>query len=89
MAEAERLRARDQRLPPRGLNREQAAAYIGIGASLFDTLVDEGLMPPPKVMGGRRVWDIHEVDQAFDQLPHADPFQRGDRTANSAVNDWN
>lgn len=89
MAEPQRVRARDQRLPPRGLNREQAAAYIGIGASLFDTLVDEGHMPPPKVMGGRRVWDLHEVDQAFDMLPHADPFQCGDRAANSAVNDWN
>lgn len=85
----EPLKARDQRLTPRGLNREQTAAYIGIGASLFDNLVDEGLMPPPRVMGGRRVWDLHEVDQAFDQLPHADPFHRSDRAANSAVNDWN
>ena len=29
------LRARDRRVMPRGLNREQAAAYIGVGVSTF------------------------------------------------------
>lgn len=32
---------------PRGLNREQAAAYVGIGSTMFDELVGEGVMPEP------------------------------------------
>ena len=37
--------------PPRGLNREEAARYVGIGTSLFDRLVEEGRMPKPKHIG--------------------------------------
>lgn len=86
---SEPLRARDQRIPPRGLNREQVAAYIGISPSTFDSLVEKGLMPMPRMLEARRVWDIHEVDQAFDLLPHADPFNRIQDKAGSAINDWN
>ena len=31
-------------LPPRGLSRVQAAEYIGIGATKFDEMVDDGRM---------------------------------------------
>ncbi|WDQ98165.1 XRE family transcriptional regulator [Devosia sp. J2-20] len=85
----EPLRARNQRIAPRGLNREQVSAYIGISPSTFDLLVDKGLMPAPRMLEARRVWDLHEVDQAFDILPHADPFNTGGNKAPSAVNDWN
>jgi predicted DNA-binding transcriptional regulator AlpA len=41
-----------QSLSPRGLSREQAAAYVGISPSLFDALVKDGRMPAPKrIMG--------------------------------------
>ena len=43
-------------LPPRGLSREQAAAYVGISPSLFDTLVQDGRMPAPKRINSRTVW---------------------------------
>lgn len=52
----------------RGLNRVQAAEYIGIGASKFDALVDDRRMPEPKKIDGRRVWDKHALDRAFDKL---------------------
>ena len=57
-------------LPPerRGLSRREAAEYIGIGASKFDTLTADGRMPPPKRIDGRRVWDRKQVDRAFDRL---------------------
>ena len=32
-------------LPPRGLTRLQAAEYIGVGASKFDEMVNDGRMP--------------------------------------------
>ncbi|KZK76336.1 hypothetical protein PsW64_05060 [Pseudovibrio sp. W64] len=57
--------------PPRGLGRVDAAKYIGISASLFDELVAKRLMPDPKMMNTRKVWDIRELDRAFDELPHS------------------
>ena len=57
------------RLPPRGLNRVLASAYIGISPSKFDALVIDGRMPPPKRIDGRKVWDRDALDQAFVALP--------------------
>jgi predicted DNA-binding transcriptional regulator AlpA len=54
--------------PPRGLCREDAARYVGIGVSLFDRLVDEGRMPKPKHIGKRVVWDRLKLDAAFADL---------------------
>ncbi len=56
-------------LPPRGVAREQAAAYLGIGASLFDRLMEQGVLPKPKRLAGRKVWDVRALDRAFDALP--------------------
>lgn len=56
-------------LLPRGLNREEAAEYIGVGTSKFDEMVVDGRMPPPKEIDSRRVWDRHRLDTAFEELP--------------------
>lgn len=64
-------------LLPRGLNREEAAEYIGVGASKFDQMVADGRMPQPKVIDARRVWDRHRLDSAFEALPDKE-----------AVNEW-
>ncbi|WP_028746349.1 helix-turn-helix transcriptional regulator [Rhizobium mesoamericanum] len=65
--------ANDNRLPhgmtPRGLCRVAAAAYVGIGGTLFDQLVARGEMPGPRKAGGRVLWDRYELDDAFDALP--------------------
>jgi len=61
-----------QSLPPRGLSREQAATYVGISPSLFDTLVKDGRMPAPKRINSRTVWDRLELDDAFTALPSND-----------------
>jgi predicted DNA-binding transcriptional regulator AlpA len=61
-----------QSLPPRGLSREEAAAYVGISASLFDVLVKDGRMPPPKRINSRAVWDRLQLDTAFVALPSND-----------------
>jgi predicted DNA-binding transcriptional regulator AlpA len=44
-------------LPPRGLRREEAAAYIGVSPSTFDKMVADGRMPIPKRINARTVWD--------------------------------
>ena len=56
-------------LPPRGLHRAEAAAYIGVSPSFFDQLVADGRMPQPKRLGSRTIWDRVALDQAFAELP--------------------
>jgi hypothetical protein len=56
-------------IPRRGLSRDEAAMYIGISASKFDELVRDGRMPGPKRIDGRKLWDVHALDLAFDSLP--------------------
>lgn len=55
-------------LPPRGLSRVQAAAYIGVSPSLFDAMVNDGRMPKPTRINARTVWDRFKIDQAFSEL---------------------
>ena len=61
---------RTSSVDPRGLNREVAASYIGIGTTLFDALVAEGRMPKPKLINSRKIWDRQELDIAFNKLPN-------------------
>ena len=53
---------------PRGLNRVEAARYIGVSPGTFDKLVEAGTMPKPKQVRARRVWDRVEVDAAFTSI---------------------
>jgi predicted DNA-binding transcriptional regulator AlpA len=59
-------------LPPRGLSRVQAAAYIGVSPTLFDEMVRDGRMPKPTRINSRTVWDRVKLDEAFAELPHDD-----------------
>lgn len=54
--------------PPRGLSREEAARYIGVGTTKFDELVADRKMPQPKRLGGRVIWDRIQLDMAFNDL---------------------
>ncbi len=56
-------------LGARGLSREQAAAYVGVSATMFDSLVRDRVMPPAKKLGSRRIWDRYQLDKAFAALP--------------------
>lgn len=62
------MTARRPYVEPRGLNREQAAAYIGVGTTMFDDMVKDGRMPGPVRIGARVVWDRFKLDAAFDNL---------------------
>ena len=53
----------------RGLGEAEAALYIGLGASKFRQLVVDGRMPRPRLIDGRRVWDVTGLDAAFLELP--------------------
>ena len=67
-------------LPRRGLSREEAAIYLGISAGTFDQMRADGLIAPPKIIGGRKLWDIRDLDMAFDALPSEVISQRKGKT---------
>ncbi|MDA1325569.1 MAG: hypothetical protein O3C34_12560 [Proteobacteria bacterium] len=54
---------------PRGLRREHAAAYVGVGSTKFDDMVKDGRMPKPRRVDGCVLWDRLQLDAAFDDLP--------------------
>ena len=71
------LRQRSEMLPaggftPRGLSRQQAAAYFGVSRSLFDRMVKDRLVPGPIRLYGRVIWDRHKLDLAFAALSDED-----------------
>lgn len=58
------------RLPVRrGLDENEAAIYLSFSPSFFRKLVVEKKMPRPRLVEGRRVWDVEELDLAFKALP--------------------
>ncbi len=67
--------------PRRGLSRLEAATYIGIGATMFDVMVMDGRMPKPIQIGSRKVWDLQELDLAFERL-------RGMNAQRRDKNEW-
>ncbi len=69
----------ERTMPRRGLSRLEAAIYVGVSPGKFDELVRDGRMPAPKRIDSRKLWDIRELDVAFDALP--------DETQNAAE-DW-
>lgn len=55
--------------PPRGLSHDEAARYVGISPARFDQLVADGVMPRPKRLGRRAIWDRVSLDMHFSALP--------------------
>ena len=68
-------------LPPRGLSRVWSAAYVGVGTTLFDEMVEDGRMPAPKKINSKKIWDRVAIDEAFTELPSdedANPWDEED-----------
>ena len=55
--------------PRRGLSRIEAAHYLGISPSKFDELRKDGRVGPARLIDGRKVWDVRELDFAFEAFP--------------------
>lgn len=80
---ADRRAALPASLPPRGLSRFEAAAYIGVGATLFSEMVRDGRMPRGKRINNRVLWDRRQLDLAFDAL--TDDADTDDKWGNVAL----
>lgn len=70
--------------PRKGLSRERAAVFIGVGVTKFDEMVRDGRMPKPKRIDGRLVWDIRRLDMAFEALPDEGDANPWDKTCGFA-----
>lgn len=73
--------------PPRGMSRDVASRYIGVGTTKFDKMVADGRMPRPKKVDGRLIWDRWAIDAAFSDLP----TERHDGTIrheNDGLEEW-
>lgn len=58
-------------IEPRGMSREQAAAYAGCESlSAFNNWVRRGIMPKP--IPGTRKWDRKAIDAALDRMSGLD-----------------
>ena len=65
-----RMSPRPERsMPRRGLSRVESAVYLGVSPSKFDQMRADGRVGPPKVIDGRKVFDIRMLDDVFDSLP--------------------
>ena len=53
----------------RGLSRSCAAEYVGCSPRKFDQMIQDGLMPAPRLIGTKKIWDRVELDEAFEELP--------------------
>lgn len=59
----------DRKTNPTGLRRVHAAEHCGVSAGHFDRMVKDGFLPPPRDLGGVKVWLRHELDDALSGLP--------------------
>jgi len=64
-----------------GLSRLDAAKFVGVSPTTFDGLVAEGVMPAPRRIRSRKLWDRRELEAAFDDLPR-------DGRETSETNPW-
>ncbi|UPT93020.1 hypothetical protein J4G48_0026770 [Bradyrhizobium barranii subsp. apii] len=69
------------KIEPRGLRRADAARYLGISPSHFDTQRALGAIPAPKPLFGVMLYDRHDLDAIFDGKPVA-------AAANDNANPW-
>jgi len=69
-------------LAPRGLSRAVAARYVGVSPNTFDKMVRAGLMPGPKRVGARALWDRYQLDDAFEALPSDGPAGQDESDGN-------
>jgi hypothetical protein len=54
--------------PRRGLTHDEAAIYVGVTFVTFDQMVSDGRLPAPSEFDGEQVWDLVQLDRAFDRL---------------------
>lgn len=63
----------EQKIKPRLLRIEQAAAYLGLSPKTISNRLSEGKFPiKPKRIGRTVLFDIKDLDQYVDELSYAE-----------------
>jgi hypothetical protein len=65
----------------RGYSRIDASYYLGISPSKFDEMRKDGRIGRARMIDGRKVWDIRDLDEAFEALP----FESSEETEDWSV----
>lgn len=72
-------------IPRLALNEAELAVALGVGASSIRAMVEEGLLPRPRVWHRRRLFHVAEVDAALlgwptdgEESEGGDPAEAGD-----------
>lgn len=58
--------------PPRLMDRTTAAKYLGIGITMFDELMAEGIIPRPKKLRSKSLWDRIDLEGVANSLERDD-----------------
>jgi hypothetical protein len=67
-------------MPPRVLDLDLAAAYVGLSADVFLDAVVGGRYPKPLFDGRRRQWDMRALDAAIHRRSNLGPHARRTET---------
>jgi len=51
-----------------GYRKPDAAEFLGLSVSKFDEMVKDGRLPQPFSIDGCKVWDVYDLDAAFEAL---------------------
>lgn len=54
--------------PPRLMDRSTASKYLSIGITMFDELVMEGVIPKPKKLRSKFLWDRIDLEGVANDL---------------------
>ena len=68
-----RLEKPNQFINPRGLQADDAAAYLRMGKTKFLELVDKGMIPRPFTIDSIRIWDRFDLDAVIDAAKEDTP----------------
>lgn len=58
--------------PVRLLREPAAAEYCGLSVPTFRKLVEDGQLPDPHWIGGRKVYDVLQIDARLDAILYPD-----------------
>jgi hypothetical protein len=78
---ADRRRPLPDGMMPRLLSRDEAAAYCGVSAGLFEQRVG---IPAVRCFGTRRLWDRHALDRWLDGVSGLDQAPPAEATTSIA-----
>lgn len=64
-------------VPRLGLSRTEVALSIGVSPGSVDKMVEEGVLPQPRIWHTRKIWVASEIEAALQRLPERGTENKG------------